>query len=767
MSAEAAPAIPSASLAGASGAWSWDIASRRLYTDARFAELHGIDSAAARAGLPTSAFFTAIDPSDRMRVRIAVAGALHGAEVFSREFRLSTPAGAVRWVLAKGGLEFDAEGRPAIFAGVLSDITEQKDLQDQLRIAQTAGGVGSFEYVSGFGTAAVSHQFCKLLGLHVAESLPVRTINAVVAPGEPPIILAAGMAPEDQSAYSEFRIHRADTREERWLARRGELVRDRGAQGSRFVGVVYDVTNAKRAEAQLRELAQTLEERVQARTQERDRVWNLTRDLFAVTDGSGVVRASNPAWSRTLSWTASALEGRLFSTLVHADDRTTTAKFFEQLSGEGPVQSFECRVVAADGAYRWVDWSGVAEGGEWFLTGRDIGQRKQLEEQLRQSQKMQAVGQLTGGLAHDFNNMLTGVIGSLDIMRRRIADGRTGELGRFMDAASSSAERAASLTHRLLAFSRQQSLDTKAVDVNVLVSSMEDLLRRTLGEQTRLRVLNGTNVWPAWSDENQLESAILNLAINARDAMPEGGTLSIETENAAVEASPDGEIAPGDYILIRVKDTGAGIPPDVIDRVFDPFFTTKPIGQGTGLGLSMIYGFMRQAGGGVRVTSESGSGTAVDLYLPRAPALSVAKEPETTVVTPQGHGETILVVEDDPSVRLLVLEVLNEIGYAPLEAAEAEGALALLRTRRIDLLVTDVGLPGLNGRQLADMAAQLQPGLQVLLMTGYAEQASDRSAFLGPEMSMITKPFTIEGLATRIQALMGTAGRPTTPRPWI
>jgi PAS domain S-box-containing protein len=753
MSEVSGPA-PDASLAGASGAWDWDIAGERLFADARFADLHGLDANAAREGLPTSVFFTGIDAADRMRVRIAVAGALHGAEVFSKEFRLADPSGTVRWVLAKGGLKLDDEGRPARFTGILSDITEQKRLQDQLRVAQTAGGVGNFEYVGGFGTATVSEQFCKLLGLHQADALPVRTINAVVAPGEPPIILGPDSAPEQQSAYSEFRIRRADTGEERWLARRGELVRDGGAMGVRFVGVVYDVTLAKHAESELRELATTLEDRVRARTEERDRVWSLTRDLFAVMDADGVFCASNPAWERTFGWTAQALDGVPFEQFVHADDRAEARRMLEQLVVDGARQSFECRVADSSGAYRWVDWTGVAEGGELFLTGRDIGQRKQLEEQLRQSQKMEAVGQLTGGLAHDFNNMLTGIIGSLDIMRRRIADGRTGDLGRFMDAASSSAERAAALTHRLLAFSRQQSLDTKAVDVAALVVSMEEMLSRTLGEQTRLRVTTAPDVWPAWSDANQLESAILNLAINARDAMPDGGILCIDTENVSLPASADEDLAAGEYIRIRVTDTGAGIPAGVIDRVFDPFFTTKPIGQGTGLGLSMIYGFMRQAGGGVRITSQAGAGTTIDLFLPRATAGTESEVDARPVPTPRGHGETILVVEDDPSVRLLALDVLTEIGYSPLEAAEAESALALLRSRRIDLLVTDVGLPGLNGRQLADMAVKMQPHLRVLFMTGYAEQASHRGAFLGPDMSMITKPFTIDLLANRIRELM-------------
>ena len=741
------------SLEGASGAWDWDIAGDRLRADARFAELYSLDRDMAREGMPTATFFSAIDEADRMRVRISVAGVLHGAEVFAREYRLRHPDGGVRWVLAKGGLTLDEAGAPAQFTGVLSDITEQKRVQQQLRIAQTAGGVGSFEYVSGFGTASVSEQFCALLGLLPADALPVRTINAVVAPGEPPIILGAETAPEQQSAYSEFRIQRADTGAERWLARRGELIRDGGPLGVRFVGVIYDVTDAKQAEARLRELAATLEQRVEARTQERDRVWALSRDLLVVADRTGRLRATNPAWGRILGYDDGYFEGRAFDAFIHPDDRAGLRRMIEGLGDLGPVESFESRVCDAYGDYRWIDWSGAGQDDELFLTGRDISQRKQLEEQLRQSQKMEAVGQLTGGLAHDFNNMLTGVIGSLDIMRRRIADGRTQDLDRFMDAASTSAERAAGLTHRLLAFSRQQSLDTGAIDVNELVASMEDLLTRTLGEQTRLQVRLDTATWPAWSDANQLESAILNLAINARDAMPNGGVLTLETANVSLSADTDLTVPAGDYVHIRVHDTGAGIPPDVIDRVFDPFFTTKPIGQGTGLGLSMIYGFMRQAGGGVSIASEPGAGTTIDLYLPRAASVPAAEDDQPQP-TPRGQGETILVVEDDPSVRLLVLDVLTEIGYKPLEASEAESALIQLRAQHVDLLVTDVGLPGLNGRQLADMALKLQPQLRVLFMTGYAEQATDRGTFLGPEMSMITKPFTIDTLAERIRKLM-------------
>jgi len=746
---------PVASLTGASGAWEWDIPGDRLYGDARFADLYGLNPGEARSGLATQAFFKPVDPRDRMRVRISVAGVLHGAEVFAREYRLVTSDGEVRWVSAKGRLHLDDEGAPSRFTGVLSDISEQKRVQEQLRVAQTAGGVGSFEYVSGFGTASVSEQFCRLLGLHPAESLPVRTINSVVVEGGSPIVPAIDAHPDQQSAYAEFRIRRADNDEERWLARRGEVVVDAAALGQRFVGVVYDVTTAKESEARLRDLAQTLETRVEISTRERDRLWTLSRDLFAVCDVAGVFQGTNPAWLRTLGYEAGTLEGTLFEKLVHPEDRAVAAAALAALQRGEAARNFECRIEHSVGAWLSIDWTGVASGDEVFLTGRDISQRRQLEEQLRQSQKMEAVGQLTGGLAHDFNNMLTGIMGSMDIMRRRIAEGRLGDLDKFMTAAMVSAERAAALTHRLLAFSRQQSLDTRGVDVTALVASMEDLLRRTLGESTRLETNLALGLPFAWSDSNQLESALLNLAINARDAMAEGGVLTVRTRMVRIGAArTDSGLEKGEYVLLSVTDTGAGMPPEVRDKVFEPFFTTKPIGQGTGLGLSMIYGFMRQTGGAVEIETAPGAGTTINLFLPRAEAISVepqvAPGARASLTATRGRGERILVVEDDPSVRLLVIDVLAELGYSALEASEAEMALSLLNSNDVDLLITDVGLPGRNGRQLAEMARVRRPDLRVLFMTGYAEQAMHRGDFLEPGMAMITKPFTIDSLGEAI-----------------
>ena len=381
------------------------------------------------------------------------------------------------------------------------------------------------------------------------------------------------------------------------------------------------------------------------------------------------------------------------------------------------------------------------------------------EEVLRQSQKMEAVGQLTGGIAHDFNNMLTGIIGSLELLRRRLARGKTDDLDSLIDLGVTSANRAAALTHRLLAFSRRQSLDSKPVDMNQLINSMGELLHRSINESIRLELHLQEALWTAEADPNQLESALLNLVLNARDAMPDGGLLVVESFNRSLDKSftnAHENLLPGDYVVLSVSDTGYGMPENVISRAFDPFFTTKPIGQGTGLGLSMIYGFSKQSRGHVSITSEVGSGTTVELYLPRFKGIPVQDEQIFAVSeTLANEGETVLIVEDDPAVRALVCQVLGELGYTYLQAGEAASAVPILEsTQRIDLLVSDVGLPGMNGRQLAEIARQLRPGLKVLFITGYAEHAAVRAGFLEDGMEMITKPFAFDHLTTKVRAMI-------------
>ncbi|WP_372242175.1 ATP-binding protein [Pseudomonas sp. G(2018)] len=381
------------------------------------------------------------------------------------------------------------------------------------------------------------------------------------------------------------------------------------------------------------------------------------------------------------------------------------------------------------------------------------------EEVLRQSQKMEAVGQLTGGIAHDFNNMLTGIIGSLELLRRRLARGRLEDLDNLIDLGVTSANRAAGLTHRLLAFSRRQSLDSKPVQMNTLVVSMGELLQRSINESIRLDMQLSEQLWVAEADPNQLESALLNLVINARDAMPDGGNLVVKTSNHYLDTDfthPHSNLDPGDYVVLSVTDTGCGMPQSTINRAFDPFFTTKPIGQGTGLGLSMIYGFSKQSHGHVAIQSEVGKGTTVSLYLPRfggeVPRDLPVESPHPLFA---GNGETVLIVEDDPAVRVLVSTVLSELGYAFVEAGDADSAMPILDSgQRIDLMISDVGLPGMNGRQLAEIGRQYRPELKVLFITGYAEHAAVRGGFLDSGMQMITKPFTFDLLTAKVREMI-------------
>ncbi|WP_443216688.1 ATP-binding protein [Pseudomonas sp. GM79] len=381
------------------------------------------------------------------------------------------------------------------------------------------------------------------------------------------------------------------------------------------------------------------------------------------------------------------------------------------------------------------------------------------EEVLRQSQKMEAVGQLTGGIAHDFNNMLTGIIGSLELLRRRLARGRTEDLDSLIDLGVTSANRAAGLTHRLLAFSRRQSLDSKPVQMNTLVVSMGELLLRSINESIHLEMQLDEQLWVAEADPNQLESALLNLVLNARDAMPDGGKLLVKTSNQHLDTgftAAHSNLQPGDYIVLSVTDTGYGMPQSTINRAFDPFFTTKPIGQGTGLGLSMIYGFSKQSGGHASIHSEVGKGTTVSLFLPRFSGELVQDTQIDAQHAPYARdGETVLIVEDDPAVRVLVSAVLSELGYAFVEACDADSAVPILDSgQRIDLLISDVGLPGMNGRQLAEIGRQYRPDLKVLFITGYAEHAAVRGGFLDPGMQMITKPFTFDLLTAKVREMI-------------
>ena len=537
-------------------------------------------------------------------------------------------------------------------------------------------------------------------------------------------------------------------------------------------------------EAQLRELNETLERRVTGALAER-------RLLADVIDGTDVFvqvadrdfkwlainQAAADEFARIFGVRRPKAGDNMLELLEHRpDDRAAVEAIWSRaLGGEEFVdvdgfgdpsldrRYYEMRFRTLRGA------DGEAIGAYQFVSDvterlREQNRLKEAEEALRQSQKMEAVGQLTGGLAHDFNNLLAGISGSLELLQTRVAQGRINDLERYLSAAQGAAKRAAALTHRLLAFTRRQTLDPKPTDVNRLVAGMEELIRRTVGPQVAVEIVGAGGLWATLVDPNQLENALLNLCINARDAMPDGGRLTIETGNRWLDqrAARERDLPPGQYVSMCVSDTGTGMTPEVIRRAFDPFFTTKPIGMGTGLGLSMIYGFVQQSGGQVAIYSEPGQGAMVCLYLPchHGEAASENAEAELPGAPRAGQGETVLVVDDEPTVRMLVTEVLEDLGYTAIEAADGPAGLQVLRSNaRIDLLVTDVGLPGgMNGRQVADAGRAVRPGLKVLFITGYAENAVVGNGHLDPGMHVLTKPFAMEALASRIKDLIASSG---------
>jgi PAS domain S-box-containing protein len=535
-----------------------------------------------------------------------------------------------------------------------------------------------------------------------------------------------------------------------------------------------DVTDRARAEAELRHLNATLEQRIEERTARLLSHEALIRTFYqhssechaviVQTDaGSFRYEEVNPATLKLYGMTREQVVGRttdevfgaqtaaVLNTHLAACLRAGEPYRYERMQGARVVEAVATPVPHDQGDVRRL-----------VVSARDVTAQRALEEQLRQAQKMEAVGQLTGGLAHDFNNLLTAISGSLERMQVFVAQGRTADLDRYLHAAQSSAKRAAALTHRLLAFSRRQTLDARPCDVNRLVADMTELIRRTIGPAIELEVVGAAGLWSIVADVNQLENALLNLCINARDAMPDGGHLTIETANRWLDqrAARERDLPPGQYVSLCVSDTGGGMTADIIARAFDPFFTTKPLGEGTGLGLSMVYGFMRQSGGQARIYSEIGQGTMVCLYFPRSLAGPQQDEPAHPPADPASTvgSETVLVVDDEPSIRMLAVDVLAELGYTAMQAQDGKSALSILRSdARIDLLVTDVGLPGgMNGRQLADAGIALRPGLRVLFVTGYAENAVVRGGHLKPGMHVMTKPFTLEALAARISDIIAS-----------
>ena len=526
-----------------------------------------------------------------------------------------------------------------------------------------------------------------------------------------------------------------------------------------FAKITRDLTERRAAEVELR----ASEERFRLLIQ------SVTDYAIYMLDHEGRVSSWNPGAERFKGYAAEEIIGEHFSRFYTDEDREAEIPriALETARNQGRFEAEGWR-VRKDGTRFWASViidpvrndNGELIG--FAKVTRDLTEKKAIEEQLRQSQKMEAVGQLTGGLAHDFNNLLTGISGSLEMMQIRMSQGRTAEFDRYFMAAQGAVRRASALTHRLLAFSRRQTLDPRPTNVNRLLSGIEELIRRTVGPDVEVEVVGASGLWSTLIDANQLENAIINLCINGRDAMPDGGKLTIEASNKWLDerAARKHDLPVGQYVSVCVTDTGIGMTPETVAKAFDPFFTTKPLGEGTGLGLSMVYGFARQSGGQVRIYSEVGQGTTMCLYLPRHTEEEAPDDDAFSILAPvpAADGEVVLVIDDEPTIRMLIAEVLAESGYAVIEAPDGPAGLKVLESNaRIDLLITDVGLPGgMNGRQVADAARVDRPDLKVLFITGYAENAVIGRGRLDNGMFVLTKPFQMEILADRIREILNS-----------
>ena len=787
--------------------WDWDLKENHVLWNDALQRVYGHPLA---TGATTGDWWIAqIHPDDRHRIVTSIHDVIDGRQTgWSDEYRFRRGDGSYAQVLDRGHVIRDVQGNALRMIGAMLDLTPIRDTEAALRQSEERFRTILETIEAAFAIVQVKFD---------ANDYPIdyRFVEA-----NPAFEREAGVnlrgkwvrefAPDLEQFWFDTYGRVAKTRVpatfesyakafQRWFDVRAVPVGD--PDECQIAIIFNDVTGRRDAEERLRQseaVARANIERVQLALAAGAIFgtwhWDLPSDSFTVDEAFARAFGLDPL----LGHEGLSLE-QVVET-VHPDDREGLMTAIDEAIRRGGAYAHQYRVRRADGKYYWIEANGRVnfseEGVPLSFPGVliDVEERRsveaqrdlataalrtlnetleqrvaertaalmQTEEKLRQSQKMEAVGQLTGGLAHDFNNLLAGISGSLELLSARFAQGRLTDVDRYLATAQSATRRAAALTHRLLAFSRRQTLDPRPTEVNALVEGMTELIQRTVGPSIDVQTIASPDRCVALVDASQLENALLNLCINSRDAMHEGGSITIETGHQVVEAGDAAtlEVTEGEYLTLSVTDTGTGMPASIVAKAFDPFFTTKPIGQGTGLGLSMIYGFAKQSGGQVRITSVVGQGTTLCIYLPRYHGNAGCHEahlPDPATQT-AGIGETILVVDDEPTVRMLVTEVLGELGYSVMEAADSASGLKLLRSDvRVDMLVTDVGLPGgMNGRQMADAARELRPGLRTLFITGYAESAAIGANQLAPGMHVLTKPFAIDTLAARVRELINT-----------
>ncbi|MHC8305824.1 PAS domain-containing hybrid sensor histidine kinase/response regulator [Pseudomonas sp. PB3P13] len=786
--------------------WDWDLTSNRVQWNDALEQAYGYPL--ANIEMTGDWWIGHIHPDDRQRIYASIHAVIDGSGTgWTEEYRFQRIDGSYAEVLDRGHVIRDKEGRALRMIGAMLDLTRVRSTEAALRQSEerfrtiletieAAFAIVQVKYDADdqpvdyrfleANPAFERHAGVNLRGKWVTEFAPdlerfwFETYGRVAKTG----------VPANFESYAKAFG--------RWFDVRAVPVGDRA---DRQLAILFsDVTGRRAAEERLRQsemIARANVERVQLALAAGAIFgtwhWDLTKDSFTVDEAFARAFGTDPA----LGHEGLSLE-QVIAT-VHPEDRPGLITAIDEVIARGGAYAHQYRVRRADGKYYWIEANGRVDHAEDGTPTNfpgvviDVEERRsveaqrdrataalrslndtleqrvaertselmQAEEKLRQSQKMEAVGQLTGGLAHDFNNLLAGISGALELMGTRIAQGRFSDVGRYLLTAQGATKRAAALTHRLLAFSRRQTLDPRPTNVNTLVEGMSELIQRTVGPSISLETVGAEDLWTALVDPSQLENALLNLCINSRDAMLNGGRITITTANQWVSAqeTPALDLPAGQYLTLCVSDTGTGMTPEIVAKAFDPFFTTKPIGQGTGLGLSMIYGFAKQSGGQARIFSKVGSGTTMCIYLPRyVGGESVQEHAQSDIAQASAAvGETILVVDDEHTVRMLLVEVLDELGYFVIEAADSAEGLSVLRSKvRIDLLISDVGLPGgMNGRQMADAAREVRPGLKTLFITGYAETAAIAQGHLEPGMHVLTKPFAIDTLVSRVRRLMG------------
>ncbi|WP_426140999.1 PAS domain-containing protein [Pseudomonas sp. DWP3-1-2] len=785
--------------------WDWDLQANQVLWNEALQHAYGYPL----ASVDTTGewWLSQIHPDDRARVDASIHGVIDGTgTTWSEEYRFKRLDGSYANVLDRGHVIRNADGQAVRMIGAMLDMSRMLKAETALRNSEERFRTILETVESAFAIVQVKFDADdKPIDYRFVEANPAFEHQAGVnLRGK----WVTEFAPNLEPFWFETYGHVAKTGEratfenyaeafKRWFDVRAVRV---GDPADRQIAIIFsDVTERRNAQERLRvseALARQNVERVQLALAAGAIIgtwhWDLLNDRFTIDEAFARAFGLDPV----LELEGLSLEQVIMS--VHPEDKDGLKAAIDDALNKGGAYAHQYRVRRADGLYYWIEANGrvdrTEDGTPLSLPGVliDVESRRsveaerdrataalrnlnetleqrvadrtfelmQAEEKLRQSQKMEAVGQLTGGLAHDFNNLLAGISGALELIHMRITQGRWQETEKYITTAQGAAMRAASLTHRLLAFSRRQTLDPRSTDVNVLIEGMRELIQRTVGPSITIETFGAPDIWSTLVDPSQLENALLNLCINARDAMPHGGRICVETANEWVDhdASRAFDMPEGEYVSLTVTDTGTGMTPDVIAKAFDPFFTTKPIGQGTGLGLSMIYGFAKQSGGQVRIYSQVGQGTTICIRLPRyhGSALEDKREENKASAAPARPGETILIVDDEPTVRMLLMDVLSDLNYTLIEAGDSIAGLNVLRSDvRIDLLITDVGLPGgMNGRQMADAGREVRPGLKTLFITGYAENAAIGDDHFGPDTRVLTKPFVIDKLVAHVRELI-------------